>query len=346
MHERVQIASTTSETDPSGDNAVSEVLRLVHPQKPCFVPIASIRVADSPRLAGEDEEHTTLLAGVDHELPPIIVHRDTMRVIDGMHRLKAAMLRGRDTIEVNFFDGAEEIAFVLAVEENTRHGLPLSLQDRQAAAERIIGSHPHWSDRAIAKVVGLAAKTVGAIRLRTHGTTPQDGERLGRDGRVRPLNGAEGRRRASEIIESHPDVPLRELAKKAGISPATARDVRERMRRGDDPIPLKQRNQCTGQDTAPPRRSTPRIGRRSPTRDRTTILRSLRRDPSLRLSDSGRSLLRWLENNSSPLEECEQVAAKVPAHCVDLIVEFAVGCAADWIMFSEQIQQRVRSSAE
>jgi ParB-like chromosome segregation protein Spo0J len=312
-----------------------------------MVPIASILAADSPRLSGENKSHTSLLAEVDIELPPIIIHRDTMRVIDGMHRLRAALLRGRDTIEVQFFDGPDEVAFVLAVEENTRHGLPLSLADRQAAATRIIGSHPHWSDRAIAKVVGLAAKTVGVIRQRAGGGTAQDGERLGRDGRIRPLNGAAGRRRACEIIEGRPNVPLRELAAAAGISPATARDVRQRMRRGDDPIPLKQRGECEEQHTGTRRQLAPRIvGRRGSLRDRITVLGRLKKDPSLRFSDSGRSLLCWLENKIPAQDEWEQMAPKVPAHCNDLIVEMALGCANDWIRFSEQIQQPSQSRAE
>ena len=70
-----------------------------------------------------------------------------MRVIDGTHRLRAALLRGVDVIDVLYFDGPDADAFVLAVELNHTHGLPLSRADRTAAAERIIGSHPDWSDR-------------------------------------------------------------------------------------------------------------------------------------------------------------------------------------------------------
>ena len=41
-----------------------------------------------------------------------------MRVIDGMHRLRAAILNGRSSIEVEFFDGSDEEAFIRAVEQN------------------------------------------------------------------------------------------------------------------------------------------------------------------------------------------------------------------------------------
>ncbi|MFD0433138.1 ParB N-terminal domain-containing protein, partial [Streptomyces chartreusis] len=93
-------------------------------------------------------------------MPPIIVHRDSMRVIDGLHRLRAAQLRGHSTIAVTFYDGTEADAFVLAVESNVRHGLPLSLPDRKRAAVRIIATHPQWSDRKIASVTGISPATV------------------------------------------------------------------------------------------------------------------------------------------------------------------------------------------
>src|SRR6266536_5847535 len=106
-------------------------------EKVHVVPVDNIRVAGSPRSTGEDLEHTRMLADVSARLPPIIVHRPTMRVVDGVHRLRAAQLCGRDEIEVRFFDGSEQEAFVLAVRTNVAHGMPLSLADRKAAAARI-----------------------------------------------------------------------------------------------------------------------------------------------------------------------------------------------------------------
>ena len=111
----------TSADEPSGARS-----REVH-----TVEIGSLAPADSPRLAGEDGEHAARLAETPDELPPILVHRPTMRVIDGMHRLQAARLRGRETIETEFFDGSAEDAFIQAVTVNTRHGLPLTLADRR-----------------------------------------------------------------------------------------------------------------------------------------------------------------------------------------------------------------------
>ncbi|MCZ9343092.1 ParB/RepB/Spo0J family partition protein, partial [Streptomyces sp. TRM76130] len=79
------------------------------------VEIGSLVVEGSPRSAGEDQDHIQALVEVRTPLPPVLVHRQTMRVIDGIHRLRAAQLRGDDKIAVAYFDGSESDAFVLAV---------------------------------------------------------------------------------------------------------------------------------------------------------------------------------------------------------------------------------------
>jgi ParB-like nuclease domain len=163
-------------------------------QAAVLVDVGLLLAADSPRLEGESLAHACMLAGLGAALPPIVVHRDTMRVIDGMHRLRAAVLRGDANIEARFFDGTAEAAFIAGVEANIAHGLPLSVADREAAAGRILGSHPKWSDRAVVASAGLDARTVGAIRRATE-DLPQLDRRVGRDGRVRPLDVAAGRRR-------------------------------------------------------------------------------------------------------------------------------------------------------
>ena len=174
------------------------------------VPVLSLRVADSPRLNGEDKAHVARLAETETPFPPILVDRRTMRVIDGMHRLMAASMQGRKTIDVIFFSGSEADVFLRAVQENVAHGLPLSRADRSAAVARIIASHPHMSDRAIAHSVGLAAKTVAAIRKSSGTDVPGPNARVGLDGKVRPLDSGGGRRRAAELLTEQPDASLRD----------------------------------------------------------------------------------------------------------------------------------------
>jgi hypothetical protein len=178
------------------------------------ISIATLFPSDSPRLDGEDGDHARVLAEMEAELPPILVHRRTMRVIDGMHRIRAAILRGQEDIAVRFYEGGDDDAFVLAVEANVTHGLPLSGSDRIAAATRILSIRPQWSNRKIASVSGLAATTVGAIRRRSTDIPGQSNTsaRVGLDGKVRPLNAASGRMLASDLIKRSPDAPIREIA--------------------------------------------------------------------------------------------------------------------------------------
>src|SRR5258708_15275107 len=78
------------------------------------VAAASLRPADTPRLGGENLDHGKALAEVGDCWPPILVHPQTMRVIDGMHRARAARPRGQTTNQVPFFDCYAWQAFVTA----------------------------------------------------------------------------------------------------------------------------------------------------------------------------------------------------------------------------------------
>jgi ParB-like chromosome segregation protein Spo0J len=275
-------------------------------------------------LNGEDKAHIKRLAEIDAPLPPILVDENTMRVIDGMHRLMAASLQGRDTIDVVFFDGSEADIFLRAVQENVTHGLPLSQADRRAAAERIIESHPNMSDRAIGQIAGLAAKTVASVRKRSAVSAPQPNGRVGMDGKVRPLDWMEGRRRAQILLTQQPDASLRDVARCAGISPATVLDVRKRLERGEIPVPEK------------PKESVP--ASQAPT----ATVEKLLRDPSLRSNDLGKGMLRLLHVNAVGADQLPEVAAAVPPHCVTLVVHLARQYAKMWHDFAIELDGRAR----
>ena len=314
------------------------------------VPVLSLRPADSPRLNGEDKAHIVRLAETETPLPPILVGKHTMRVIDGMHRLMAASLQGRETIDVVFFDGSEVDIFLRAVQENIAHGLPLSQTDRRAAAERIVASHPHMSDRAIGHSVGLAAKTVAAVRKRS-GEVPQSSARVGRDGRVRPLNSGEGRRRAAELLTQQPEASLRDVARAAGISPATVLDVRKRLERGEPAVPGKRTASGTSgaeanadgdECPAPAVRLSPAASRSAAFRDPSSSVEKLVRDPSLRSSERGKAMLRLLHVNAVAAQQLQDVAAGVPPHCVAIVMQLACQYAKMWQEFARELDGRAR----
>jgi hypothetical protein len=308
---------------------------------PTAVPINQLKSADSPRLGGLNIDHAQSLADADAELPPIIVRRANMRIIDGMHRLNAAMLRGEDLIRVQFFEGDERDAFLLAVESNVTHGLPLKVAERRAAAARIIRSHPQMSDRSIAIVSGLAAKTVAAIRA-TDDDCTQVSARIGLDGRVRPLNTADGRRIAGTMFLNHPDASLRKVARDAGISVGTARDVRERIRRGGDPTLPRHRERSPGENGGAKSSAAGNIRRTADMVDHHSILEQLYRDPSLRYRDSGRTLLRWLGLRAISRQDWEGIVPTIPPHCAIVIARIARGSALAWADFADVLDQLVR----
>lgn len=300
------------------------------------VPTDRLLPADSPRVVGENYEHARLLAESELPLPPIIVHRSSMRVIDGMHRLRAAHLRGRREIDVLFFDGDLRDAFVLAVRTNITHGLPLSLADRTAAAERILASHPQWSDRRVASVTGLAPSTVAGVRRRSTARCAHSNTRLGNDGRVRPLNSASGRLLASEYIARRPDASVRDIADAAGISVSTAQDVRKRLRAGDHPVPAAMRDGATAPPGPSPRANPEPAQPEAPAKSG-YALEQLKSDPSLRFTDDGRTLLRLLAVWAAGTAQWDSLAGSVPPHCRVLVAELAREISDSWRRFADRL---------
>ena len=312
-----------------------------HPERTVYrVPIASLRPGESPRLQGTDREHVTRLAELETPLPPILVDRRSRRVIDGMHRLLAAMVKGCDTIEVEFFDGSPEDAFLKAVQRNITHGSPLTQADRRAAAARIIETHPQLSDRSIAECAGLGAKSVAALRRCLTDAVPQlNARRLGRDGRLRPLSTADGRRRAAELMSETPTASLREVAAKSGISLATVSDVRKRIARGLSPVPDGHADPATADAAAPP------PGAPAALADPAPLLNKLLCDPALRYSEDGRKLLQVMRHNSVLDGDWVRLLDAVPAHGESIVVHLARYFAQQWAAFAKEVEGRAHIAA-
>ncbi|MEW2118316.1 streptomycin biosynthesis protein [Streptomyces sp. NPDC005474] len=282
-----------------------------------------------------------MLAESTAELPPILVHADTMKVMDGAHRVRAAILRGQRDIRARFYRGDTDEGFVLAVSLNARHGLPLTAADRMAAAERIMTARPQWSNRRVARLAGLSPSTVASLRRRSTDRDGQSNTRVGSDGRVRPVSGAAGRLQARELLLSRPELSLRQVAREVGIAPSTVRDVRDRLASGQDPLPPRQR--ATSKDEAvappPPRRTGGAVPRpRVPDRD--VLLRRLRSDPSLRFSETGRSLLRWLAQHPHESAELDQVVRTVPPHRATAVAELIRVNVEAWAECAEALERR------
>ncbi|WP_419998923.1 hypothetical protein [Streptomyces boninensis] len=209
--------------------------------------------------------------------------------------------------------------------------------DRTAAALRILRSHPSMSDRAIAKASGLDGRAVAELR-RTSDSVPKANFRIGRDGKVRPLNGTQGRLRAAELIRQNPDASLRQVARTAGVSPATALDVRRRLERGDEPVPGRGKPARTGSIAA--RSASRGADRIIPGPASAATLDKLMRDPSLWQSELGRRLLRMLRENMLSAKDMTAIVASVPSHRIELIAHLSRRNAQIWSDFAQELNRR------
>jgi ParB-like chromosome segregation protein Spo0J len=216
------------------------------------LPVDQLRFGLSPRKGATDPQHVAALAEVLGDVPPILVQASTMRVIDGVHRVLAARSIGQTTIRAVIFEGDETAAHIEAVHRNVRHGMPLTLGEREAAASKFLELVPEWSDRRIATVSGISPKTVARLRDRATVDSAQLRARVGRDGRIRAVDSSEVRRQVVEALRADPEASNRAIARRTRASQATVRDVRQRLARGESGLlavvrPERQRQAAAGE---------------------------------------------------------------------------------------------------
>ena len=305
-------------------------------QRAVIGPVAQVRLADlvpgdSPRHGPEDVQHVEVLAAVETRLPPILVHQPSLRVIDGMHRVQAAMSRGRTTIEAEFFYGSVADAFVEAVRRNIAHGKPLTRAERETAATRLLETHHALSDRSLAELCGLSPKTVAALRAKAGNSLPVVAKRLGRDGRLRPIDTSSARREAARIFQERPDATAREVAREVGIAPATVADVKRRLERGESPYPRGPRFSFGATPADAPAKTT-----------RRTDMTVVTDDRALTSTDEGRELVGWLTEHAVGNEEWWPFVEAVPLSRIYAVSRVAREFAQSWISFAEALERRPR----
>jgi ParB-like chromosome segregation protein Spo0J len=271
-----------------------------------------------------------------------------------MHRLAAAKLNGGKTINACLIDCTDEEALVLAIKSNTLHGLPLSKADRISGAKRILIAHPDWSDRAVASVTGMSAKTIAVLRNRSSGEVLPFEKRLGRDGKRRPVSAAEGRKRAAAYLHAHPDASLREVAREADVSVGTVHSMRRKMHREPDPTtpaPARpdpvapwraSRVQSIATAGQPAKVIAPGRHEDKHSRQQTwsAISPKVANDPALRYTEGGRAFLRWMAQHALHAEDWRELVGAVPVHWATDVTAIAESVSAEWHMFAAQLRNR------
>jgi AcrR family transcriptional regulator len=212
---------------------------------PVWVHVETLVTSFSVRSVITDREHVEALSEVPDRWPPIMIQAGTNLVIDGMHRVTAARLLGLATMLAVVVDCRDDELVLRSVERNSAHGLPLTLPDRERAAEHVLRKNPSVSDRWVAELCALShgtvaklRKTIAAVVPETETTRASAPTRVGRDGKRRPEDPALLRRQIVEALAASPDASLRAIAAQVGASPETVRDVRRRLEANIDPVPF------------------------------------------------------------------------------------------------------------
>jgi hypothetical protein len=273
--------------------------------------------------------------------PPVLVRRSDNKIVDGHYRYLAARELGHDVIECRYFDGGDQETFLEALRLNCSHGLPLSLREREMAASRLMGFHPEWSDRRIAKLCSVAPGTVWRVReaagLADH--VDPSASRVGRDGKRRPVDPQASRARIVSLLNEKPNGSIREIARLTGSSPATVRSVK---------IKLALETGGCNTDGARVRDTFASI---SPL---TTIdLQTLGRAPVAHLSsnwlddsalqstDEGRGFVDWFEKTCID-EQWRRFVEGIPISRVYELSDEARRRAAEWLDFASMLEERVK----
>lgn len=104
-----------------------------------------------------DESNVEVLKSSDDELPPIVVNTDGA-VLDGYHRLRATKMAGETEIEAEVVDveGGKAEQLLEAARYNSRHGKPLSKDERREVA-RDIFKNGDVKNKEVAEALGMSA---------------------------------------------------------------------------------------------------------------------------------------------------------------------------------------------
>jgi hypothetical protein len=303
------------------------------------VVLASLTLGPSPRKSGVQPEHVRTLAQLEGHWPPLLVNRADQTIIDGAHRFHAARMLGYTQVWCVYFDGDRDEAFLEAIRRNTRHGLPLTLREREAAAAQLLGLHRDWSNRRVAESCALAHGTVAKIReqLCSTGEAGQLNKRVGRDGRIRPVDSAETRKKIESALVSTPGATARQIAAQVGASPTTVVTVRSRMRQdsvGSERQVVSSLPCATGtsgrQQAVEHPRSVPSAS------DRAEPWRS---DLSLSSTPEQKQFLAWFEKTTIDKEWTEFIEIP-PLSRVYQLADEARRRALNWEKFAQAIESR------
>jgi hypothetical protein len=157
-----------------------------------YLPINDISTGGQTQARAEINEATVAEYAAALEdgatLPPVLAFHDgaAYHLADGFHRLHANRKIGATTIDCEVRTGTLLEARLYAYGANKTHGLQRTNADKRKAVGGMLADFADWSDRAIAKHVGVAHTLVSSIRSPEVAAQRQENRNSSRVGKVEP----------------------------------------------------------------------------------------------------------------------------------------------------------------
>lgn len=139
-----------------------------------------------------DMNRVSFLEDVYEGWDPLLVYKVDSKyyLADGYHRITAAERMNLDKINTEIIEGTFHDALIAAIQANSAHrGLPLTVKERNHAAELLLITHTNWSLRRIAEIVGISPTTASSIRekLISDGQISHLSKTIGKDNKEYPI---------------------------------------------------------------------------------------------------------------------------------------------------------------
>ncbi|MEJ7873336.1 MAG: hypothetical protein WKF67_13840, partial [Rubrobacteraceae bacterium] len=94
--------------------------------------------------------------------PPIVLERETNRLLDGMHRYRAHLGLGYESIAVDYDEAPEGVPVKLyAASLSAKHGDRIANGELKAVARETIQANPDFNIKTVARYLGVTRQTVG-----------------------------------------------------------------------------------------------------------------------------------------------------------------------------------------
>jgi hypothetical protein len=195
-------------------------------QPPAVRPVDLAELQPGPSIRPIDEAQVTVLAGVLDRLPPIAVTEDDLKLVDGAHRVEAAVRAGRTHLPAEHLALAPGEVLAERIRRNSSHGLPLNLEERKRAALLLLAEDSARSNAAVGLITGLSTSTVRRLRGCPGHSVNDPDTVIGVDGKRYPRDRAGRREAALEMLRRDPGLSDRAIAGRVGLSPTTVGSLR------------------------------------------------------------------------------------------------------------------------